>query len=235
MNKLNIYNGFGIKPTNTHKSAGIDYYIPNVNIENIEVYNRAVNAILKSYKITQETYNRIFNEFSFKLSNTNHIFNIIHLFLSLDSSKYIKDLTSEDEIKKSINSFISYHLTFDKNKIPGIKLYCHDSLLINSGIKVVLPENTAGVFLNKSGMGNRGFDVRSQVIDEDYTGYVHLSVSYNKESHNEVVYVGDKLIQMLIIPILHLEPNEINECQFNDIMSFSNRGNDSFGSSDIKH
>lgn len=233
MSNLNIFNGFGIKPTNTHVSAGMDFYIPNVNIKNIEVYNRAIEAIVKSYKISTEIYNSIFNEFCSRLSETIYVFNVIHLFLALDSTKYKKDLTSDEKIKNSIGSFIVYHLTFDKNNIPGIKLYCNDSILINSGIKIALPHNTAGIFLNKSGMGNRGFDVRSQVIDEDYSGYVHLSLSYTKQ-HPDIIYCGDKITQLVIFPIFHLESNEINKNVYNDIMKNSKRGSDGFGSSDIK-
>lgn len=233
MNKLNIFNGFGIKPTNTHISAGMDFYIPNVNIENTEMYYRAVDAIIKSYKITKDIYNFIYNEFCTKLSKTSQVFNIIHLFLALDTGKYKKDLSSEDNIRNSINSFISYNLVFDKNNVPGINMYCNDSILINSGIKTVLPHNTAGIFLNKSGMGNRGFDVRAQVVDEDYSGYVHLSLSYTKQS-KDTIYCGDKITQFVIFPIFHLEPNEINENVYDDIMKNSKRGSDSFGSSDIK-
>ena len=44
MTDIKIYNGFGITPTNTHVSAGTDYYVPNINEENREVVKRAYTA-----------------------------------------------------------------------------------------------------------------------------------------------------------------------------------------------
>ena len=31
MKQLKIYNGFGIKPTNTYQSAGMDFYVPLID------------------------------------------------------------------------------------------------------------------------------------------------------------------------------------------------------------
>ena len=114
----------------------------------------------------------------------------------------------------------------------------NDALFINSGIKIALPHNYAGVYLNKSGKGNAGFDVRAQVVDEDYSGYVHLSQSYSKDLINDgknIVYCGDKLVQMLILPVLHTTPVEVSLEEYNEIMNGTQRGESGFGSSDVKH
>ena len=90
--------------------------------------------------------------------------------------------------------------------------------------------------MNKSGKGNAGFDVRAQVVDEDYAGYVHLSVAFTKDSAvNNIVYCGDKLTQMVILPVLHMDPVEVDENAYDEIMKDSARGTDAFGSSDVKH
>jgi dUTPase len=132
--------------------------------------------------------------------------------------------------------FMQKYIVFDDNNIPGIKLPLNSTLFINSGIKVALEPGTAGIFLNKSGKGNAGFDIRAQVVDEDYAGYVHLSVAFTKDSTvNNIVYCGDKLTQMVILPVLHMDPVEVDENEYDDIMKDSARGADAFGSSDVKH
>ena len=96
----------------------------------------------------------------------------------------------------------------------------------------------AGLYVNKSGKGNAGFDVRAQLVDEDYSGYVHLSIAYTKdlfEDGKNVVFVGDKLVQMMLIPVFHTQYEEVNSEEYNKIMSKSKRGDSGFGSSDVKH
>mgnify|MGYP002514630922 CR=1 FL=1 len=100
-----------------------------------------------------------------------------------------------------------------------------------------MPHGYAGVYLNKSGKGNAGFDVRAQVVDEDYAGYVHLSMAFTKdtENTNKNIYCGDKLTQMMLIPVFHDEYVETDEDNYNKIMENSQRGDKGFGSSDVKH
>lgn len=236
---MKIYNGFGIQPTNNYVSAGTDFYIPNIDTANVDIANRAINAFSKSYNISVDAMQQIITLMSYRIKNTElfkkEYVNILHLYLALDS----KTLRNKHDIFENIATFISEYLIFDKTKFtPGLKLKCNDSIFINSGIKVALPKSTAGVFLNKSGKGNAGFDVRAQVVDEDYSGYVHLSMAYSKEdieNGKNVVFCGDKLTQMLIIPILHEEYESISEDEYNNVMSNSNRGDAGFGSSDEKH
>lgn len=236
--QLRIYNGFGIKPTNTYQSAGMDFYIPNVRKDDTEIYERAVEAICTTYKITRDTYNELCRIFSTYIELGNDELNIIHLFLGTNAQGIDNTITEvwKYEMNARIRKFAKFILVFDKDNKPGVRLFNCDTLFINSGIKVALPQRTCGVFLNKSGMGNKGFDVRSQVIDEDYSGYVHLSLAYTKNSYEgQRVYVGDKVIQMLILPVLHLDPVEIPEDTYEELMQYSTRGSYGFGSSDVKH
>jgi dUTPase len=96
----------------------------------------------------------------------------------------------------------------------------------------------AGLYVNKSGMGNRGFDTRAVLVDEDFSGYVHLSMAYTKEvieDKQNIIYCGDKLTQMMLIPVFHDEYVDTDEENYNKIMEGSLRGANGFGSSDVKH
>ncbi len=230
MQDLKIYNGFGITPTNTHVSAGTDYYVPNIDDNNDQMVERALSAFEKSYGQTREDLLEIRQTF-IDHHITKNLTNIMHLYLALYSAK-MADLSKYG----CIDYFVKHYLVFDSKGTPGVQLQLNDTLFINSGIKVALPHGYAGVYLNKSGKGNAGFDVRAQVVDEDYAGYVHLSVAFTKDSEvNNIVYCGDKLTQMVVLPVYHVEPTEISEDEYDEIMKDSNRGADAFGSSDVKH
>ena len=96
----------------------------------------------------------------------------------------------------------------------------------------------AGLYVNKSGCGNKGWDVRACLVDGDYSGFVHLSQSYTKDLFMEgdnIIYCGDKLTQMMLIPIIHSTYETVEETNYNKIMEGSQRGDSGFGSQDIKH
>ena len=150
----------------------------------------------------------------------------------------------------AVNYFYINILTYDsKNDKVGVKMQLNDTLFINSGIKVALdtvlgdkigpnPSNAvkmlrllgigvAGLYVNKSGKGNAGWDVRACLVDEDYVGFVHLSQAYTKElieDGQNIVYCGDKLTQMMLIPVFHDEYVDIDEDDYNKIMANSKRG-----------
>ena len=50
-----------------------------------------------------------------------------------------------------------------------------------------------------------------------------------------IVYCGDKLTQMMLIPVFHDEYVETDEDNYDKIMENSQRGDKGFGSSDVKH
>ena len=233
---LNIFNDFGITPTTNFTAAGLDFYIPNLDTQ--EKVDKWIKAVSEKFELSY--LNELFNKISLftpyngtELSHTT-IWNIVQLYTSLDSS-YIN--YNFDIFDDKVSAFVDNYLVFDKNGIPGMRLKPLDHTLFNSGIKVALPHNTAGIFFNKSGKGAKGFSVRAQVVDEDYSGYVHLSNAYTKDSEDDgIIYVGDKITQMVILPIILVNQcNELSIEEYKELMKNSNRGSDAMGSSDVKH
>lgn len=239
MSDFFILNKFGITPTKNYTAAGYDFYIPNI-IETENNVNEILEAFMASYKIkTFGEIAHIYNELSLQVSakfniensdenvfNLTTSLNILHLYLAQNQYKNFTD--------GSIERFVDDKLVFDNNGVPGIKVEQGDYLLFNSGIKVKLQPDTAGIFFNKSGKGNQGFDIRACVVDEDYTGFVHMSCAYDK-SYNAGIYCGDKLMQMVILPVVKTEVNEVTDDEFVKLHEDSMRGADGFGSSDVKH
>ena len=233
---LNIFNDFGITPTTNFVAAGLDFYIPNLDTP--EKVDKWINAVSNRFErsFLENLYNKIslFTSYNGTTYSDSTIWNIVQLYTSLDSG-YINVFF--DELDDKVSAFIDEYLVFDKNGKPGMKLQTLDHTLFNSGIKVALPHNTAGVFFNKSGKGTKGFSVRAQVVDEDYAGYVHLSNAYTKESAEDgIIYVGDKITQMVVLPIILVNKcKELSDEEYNKVMEKSQRGSDAMGSSDEKH
>lgn len=233
---LNIFNDFGITPTTNFTAAGLDFYIPDLDTQ--EKVDKWIKAVSKKFELSY--LNELFNKISLftsyngtELSDTT-IWNIVQLYTSLDSS-YIN--YNFDNFDDKVSAFVDDYLVFDKNGIPGMRLQPLDHTFFNSGIKVALPHNTAGIFFNKSGKGTKGFSVRAQVVDEDYSGYVHLSNAYTKVNEDDgIIYVGDKITQMVILPIILVNQcNELSIEEYKELMKNSKRGSDAMGSSDVKH
>ena len=260
---MKFYNAFGIKPTNTYTSAGTDYYIPNLDTP--EKVALAYKAYEKSYGKTIEEVRDIARKVNLILEDIKsnipieQIPNITQLFLAFYDPSL--EEVKKDSMILAINYFINDFIIYDeKNNKVGIKMQLNDTLFVNSGIKVALDTvlsdkvapnpsdavklfrmlgiGVAGLYVNKSGNGNKGWDVRACLVDEDYSGYVHLSMAYTKEvieDKQNIVYCGDKLTQMMLIPVFHDEYIESTEDEYNKIMENSQRGDKGFGSSDIKH
>lgn len=115
---------------------------------------------------------------------------------------------------------------FDKFKLmPG------ESVMVPSGIKMIIPTGYSGNFYNKSGIGKRGLLVGAQVVDSDYRGEIHLNV-HNVSNEEQEILPGQKLVQMLIQPVFLLEPKEISEKEFVENGNTS-RGDGGFGSTGL--
>jgi dUTPase len=230
---MKIYNGFGITPSKNYEAAGYDFYVPNIDDSDSNQVNNFMNALSKSYGDLnyKELLQNIFawSRVSAGINSENALknqYNILHLYLAINHTNRLPD----------INDFCNKYIIFDSTGKVGVKLNVHDTLFINSGIREAIPTGYAGIFFNKSGRGLKGFDIRACVVDEDYTGYVHLSQQYtNSNISDGVFFVGDKIVQQCIIPVLNEQINSVTEDEYMKDMENSNRGDKGFGSSDEVH
>lgn len=253
MKKLKIFNEFGFNPTTNYTAAGLDFYIPDLRREKPEECENIWKELSISYKQTVENLHNLGNSLVrtvLSISNLSedfvfsNILNLVHLYCALDMSEYedeygINRKYDPEFIHDWVNEFVEYSLIIPKNEEEnfGISANLNDSVFFNSGIRVALPHSYAGVFMNKSGRANMGWSIRSQVVDEDYTGLVHLSLAFTKDKYEgSYLYIGDKITQMLILPIYLVDGVEnLTEQEYYKEMEGSKRGNKGFGSSDEKH
>lgn len=118
------------------------------------------------------------------------------------------------------------------DRMYEITLEPGESTNIPSGIKANIPKGFALVAMNKSGVATKqGLQVGACVIDEDYQGEIHLHVVNVSDSATKI-QPGQKLVQMLLIPVLYEEVHEVAESEL--FYEVSQRGVGGFGSTGIQ-
>ena len=122
---------------------------------------------------------------------------------------------------------------FIPNDFEETTLKVGDSVLIPSGIRIKLPENTAGIFFNRSSVAKKGIIIGADVVDEGYNGEIHIHLI--KVSGEPVtIKAGDKIAQLVIMPVLYEMLTEYSSKHYEDATSDSERQNKGFGSTGDK-
>ena len=99
---------------------------------------------------------------------------------------------------------------------------------IKTGIAIELPEGYGALLVGRSGRTSQTpLRVNLGVIDNGYRGELHVmnDILTNGSRTIETFKKGDKIAQLIIIPIIELEVTEV------ETLSDSNRGDRGFGSS----
>lgn len=100
-----------------------------------------------------------------------------------------------------------------------------ERLSIPLGLALEIPDGHAGLLLDKSGLSHKhGLKSFGGVIDAGYRGEVHAGIM-NLGTLPYTLNAGDKIIQMLIMPVIRVDIQEVEE------LSQSDRGAGAFGSS----
>ena len=97
------------------------------------------------------------------------------------------------------------------------------SAVVDTGVHVSLPERTVGMLKSKSGLNVKKNILGEGVIDEGYTGPIVVKL-YNQGDEDVTIEAGQKLIQLVILPILTPELEQV------DSLDETDRGAGGFGS-----
>lgn len=113
-----------------------------------------------------------------------------------------------------------------------IQLKPNEDTLIDSGIKVIVPEGYALIFKEKSGVAvNKKLTVGAAVVDSDYRGVVHFHL-FNNGTDLVSIKPGDKIIQGLVVPVSLCEVEEVSNEEYNK--NDTERGSGGFGSTGVR-
>ena len=115
----------------------------------------------------------------------------------------------------------------------GLDLYAQEgriieakeSAIFDTGVHVLIPEGYVGLLMSKSGLNVKYGLTSEGVVDASYTGSIVVKL-YNNSGFDYHVRTGDKISQLLIMPIE--TPSLI---QVNDFAEKTERGSNGFGSS----
>ena len=98
-----------------------------------------------------------------------------------------------------------------------------NSIIIDTGVHFEIPEGYVGFIKSKSGLNlNKGLTAEG-VIDSGYTGSVVVKL-YNHSIGESTFNAGDKITQIVFLPIPQVELNKV------DSFAETDRGNNGFGS-----
>ena len=104
-----------------------------------------------------------------------------------------------------------------------VVIWPHSSETIDTGVHVEIPAGYVGMLKSKSGL-NIKHDITSEgVVDAGYTGSIRVKL-YNNGPTKYSVEVGDKISQLVIMPIITTPYIQVDE------ISGGERGDNGFGS-----
>lgn len=118
------------------------------------------------------------------------------------------------------------------NEDAGLDLYAletqtipaYGNAIFETGVHIQLPPNTAGLLVSKSGLNTKHDITSTGLIDEGYCGSIKVKL-YNHGNTDYKVESGEKISQLVVIPIVKPEIEIVNK------VDGALRGDNGFGSS----
>jgi dUTP pyrophosphatase len=147
---------------------------------------------------------------------------------------------------------IEYHKVRKEVKVPsrsnpsdaGLDIFAHlgkigdyksilpsSSILIPTGLKFGVPHGYMLQVMNRSSIAaKRGLVVGAHVVDSGYDGEVFINL-HNVGSRSQDIYHGDKIAQLVMIPVVPFRAMENPDNDlYDDGISISKRGDGALGS-----
>lgn len=112
---------------------------------------------------------------------------------------------------------------YDLRSPVKCRLYAGEAVVIDTGVHVQIPVGYVGMLKSKSGLNVKHDIVGEGVIDSGYAGSIRVKL-YNHGAESYMIEVGDKISQLVILPIITPELELVAEFEPTD------RGENGFGS-----
>jgi len=113
----------------------------------------------------------------------------------------------------------------------GVMLKPGQTALFGTGIRIEIPHGYYFEIKNRSGNAyKRQLLVGACVVDSGYSGEIFINL-HNVGESNQRIEPGMKIAQGILLPAIHLRLREVDENElYNDVITFSNRGEGALGS-----
>ena len=114
-----------------------------------------------------------------------------------------------------------------------IKLARGENKLFQTGLKFGVPHGYMLQVMNRSGVAyKRNLVVGAHCIDSGYNGEIFIDL-HNIGLRDVEIQVGDKIAQVVLIPVVHFRPSEKTSGDlYDNNISISTRGSGALGSTD---
>lgn len=114
---------------------------------------------------------------------------------------------------------------FDLKSPIDVFVPAKGSIVIDTGVHMAIKRGYAGLLVSKSGLNTLKGITSTGLVDSGYTGNIKVKL-YNNSDYDYLVRRGDKISQIVIIPI-----SDDNGIEVVDVLdTVSERGNNGFGS-----
>ena len=107
------------------------------------------------------------------------------------------------------------------------RIMANSSSVFKTGTHVEIPKGYAGLLVSKSGLNINHKITSTGLIDEGFTGEIKVRL-YNRSNEDYLVEPGDKITQLVLIPVLHTNIEIVDE------IFGGERGDDGYGSTGRK-
>lgn len=131
--------------------------------------------------------------------------------IKLDPGAYMPERAHENDAGLDLRSPIK------------CRLYAGQAVVIDTGVHVQIPGGFVGMLKSKSGLNVKHDIVGEGVIDSGYTGSIRVKL-YNHGSESYMIDHGDKISQLVILPIITPDLELVSELEETE------RGAGAFGS-----
>ena len=113
----------------------------------------------------------------------------------------------------------------------GVMLKPGQTALFGTGIRIEIPHGYYFEIKNRSGNAyKRQLLVGACVVDSGYSGEIFINL-HNVGETNQRIEPGMKIAHGILLPAIHLRLREVDENElYNDVITFSNRGEGALGS-----
>lgn len=114
---------------------------------------------------------------------------------------------------------------FDLYSMTEQTIYAGNSAVFDTGVHMAIPEGYAGEVVGRSGL-NINYDIicPQGTVDSGYTGSIKVKL-YNMGKYNYIVRKGDRIAQLIIVPVSKAELAKVDD------LTGTDRGNTGFGAS----
>lgn len=110
---------------------------------------------------------------------------------------------------------IRAHLTdagWDIRSPEFIILKAHDSIFVDTKLRMLIPGGYVGMIKSKSGLNVKHGITAEGVVDAYYTGTIGVKL-YNNSDEDYFFDKGDKLTQIVIMPIPEVEMTQVTKLE----------------------